>query len=434
MWNFDGVACAAALELGRPFFFFHADHLVYGFMGYLFWNGVALPLGMSRALPALQLLTSLFSALGLVALYRLFNDLLQDKIVALLLTLSMSVTAVFWVWSIEAQVYSLGFLALAWATVVLCAGQSPNKSIWVGLLHGAAVLGHLMHVLWMIPALYWMWDDSRANAESMTKTFFQYGVALGSSIVIPYAWVLARVIVPGHDRTHILFWLRGSAGLSPDRSWQWHFAGWSAPWVWLKSSASIFWGCLWPYDSVAITRSLWILFAFSALVVLALIARGVARTSEKMIRFCLLWVAVYGIFLWTWEPATLCYRMIDVIPLGIVMAVGLKTYSKPTQLFMTVFLLASLLMINAVSLAGPMHHSERNIRYQESLRLSKMTPVNSLYVTQDPMLWLYLLYFTGRTAWNQSTTNAPILAAELERQKRVRPVYMLKGTTWQQLQ
>ena len=51
MWNFDGVACAAALELGNPIYYFHANHLLYGFFGALFWKAVQ-PLHVDRALPA----------------------------------------------------------------------------------------------------------------------------------------------------------------------------------------------------------------------------------------------------------------------------------------------------------------------------------------------------------------------------------------------
>ena len=64
-WNFDGVACAAALELGNPVYFFHAQHLMYGFLGFLFWK-LLLPLGVVKALPALQIFCSLLSAAGFI--------------------------------------------------------------------------------------------------------------------------------------------------------------------------------------------------------------------------------------------------------------------------------------------------------------------------------------------------------------------------------
>ena len=83
LWNFDGVACAAALELGQYSYLFHADHLLYGFLGYLFWKAVGLHVGISRALPALQLFTSLLSALGLVGVYRILFPILKQRWIAL---------------------------------------------------------------------------------------------------------------------------------------------------------------------------------------------------------------------------------------------------------------------------------------------------------------------------------------------------------------
>jgi hypothetical protein len=114
MWNFDGVACAAALELGNPVFYFHSNHLLYGFLGVGFWKLTSL-MGLHRALPALQLFTSLLSVGGLLGVYQCILRLLQDRWLALGIVLSVSVTAVLWVWSVEAQVYALGFLGICWA-------------------------------------------------------------------------------------------------------------------------------------------------------------------------------------------------------------------------------------------------------------------------------------------------------------------------------
>jgi len=228
MWNFDGVACAAALELGWPLYFFHANHLLYGFLGFLFWKGLGAPMGLSRALPALQLFTSLVAALGLIGLYRILYALLKNNISSLLLTLGLAVTAAFWVWSVEAQVYALGFLPLAWATHLLFNSQSDKKYFWVGLLHAGAVLGHVMHAMWIVPAIYWMWGD--------IKAIRQYAMTLAVATVLPYALVLCFVVIPGRDWARILIWLKGSAGLTPDRRWAWHSPGWIGPWQWLRST------------------------------------------------------------------------------------------------------------------------------------------------------------------------------------------------------
>ena len=422
MWNFDGVACAAALELGNPLYFFHANHLLYGFLGYGFWKLLGLPLGLVRVLPALQVFTSLLASLGLVGVYRLNLSLLKNQMSALLLTLALSVTAAFWVWSIEAQVYTLGFFPLAWATYVLLEYVGAHKYIWVGLLHAAAILGHMMHFLWVVPALYWMWDHPNAIRRYLKVLFL--------ATTIPYVLVLAYVIAPRRDVAHILIWLKGSAGLTSDRSWAWHFPGKTGPWIWLKSTVPALWGNFWPYGDIQVTTGLVILAAISILVFLTCLLRSWTKRHEKEWKFSCLWLAVYGLFLSTWEPSTLCYRMTDIIPFGILLALGLKAWRAPSQIFFASLFFGSTLVLNLYSRILPMHDISRNRVYQDTLSLSKISSPNSLYITSGGLPWIYLLYFTGRTAWNAGSFRPDSLTEEITRQKRSRPVYVLKGSSW----
>ncbi len=425
MWNFDGVACAAALELGWPVYLFHANHLLYGFLGDVFWKVIGSPLGIARALPALQLFTSLLAALGLVGLYRVLRSVLKNDLCSLLLTWGLAVSAAFWVWSVEAQVYALGFLPLAWATYVLFESQSEKNYLWVGLLHAGAVLGHLMHVLWAVPAIYWMWGKPKAIRS--------YLVTFALATAIPYALVLLLVVAPGRDLAHILIWLKGSAGLTPDRSWAWHSAGWTGPWQWLRSTVPALWGSFWPYGNASVRTTLWVLSAVSIGLALAFLVRSGKEGFGRWMRFSAIWLATYGLFLSTWEPTTLCYRMTDIIPLGILFALGLKTWRVPVQILLASLFLASTLAVNLACRILPMHDAGRNATYQETLTLSKISPPNSLYISQGGPSWIYLLYFTGRTAWNAHLLAPGELQARIAKEKKNRPVYYQDGIAWKQV-
>ncbi len=425
LWNFDGVACAAALELGQPTYFFHSNHLLYGFLGVLFWKWIGMPLGLSRALPALQLFTSLLASFGLVGLYRLLQPLLENRWHAFLLASALAGTAAFWVWSVEAQVYALGFAALAWATFVLIHYEHHHKYIFVGILHGAAVLGHVMHILWTIPALYWIGRNLKAVR--------QYFAFLLLMTFIPYLLVVGLVVMPGRDSRRVLIWLKGSVGLTPDRSWAWHWPGWNGPWVWLRSTVPTFWGSFWPYGKTSTAPWLWFLTIVSVACFLCLLIGGSQRKSERLTSFSWIWLAVYGLFLSTWEPATLCYRMTDVLPVGILLALGLRRWRPVFQVVLALLFLGSTLTVNFVSRILPMHQPDQNAVYQETIMLSKMTPPNSVYVTNGGLLWIYLLYFTGRTAWNADAFEPRRLEEEIARQKQSRPVYVRQGSSWQKI-
>jgi hypothetical protein len=284
-----------------------------------------------------------------------------------------------------------------------------------------------MHLIWIVPALYWMRRESDFNSRNL----WRYLGSLAAVVLVPYALVVAFVIAPSRDLTHILIWLKGSAGLNRDRHWAWHFPGWTGPWLWFKSTAPVLWGSFWPYGKTSVTTGLWIMTAIAAAVALILFYRAIKEIHEKWVVFALIWLGVYGLFLSTWEPETLCYRMVDVIPLGILMAVALRSLKIAAQASLVILVLATTLTVNVITRIGPMRHDEQNTLYQETLTLSRITSPNSLYITEGGMSWMYLLYFTGRTAWYRNSWDPMRLEDEIARQKKVRPVYIEKGSNWE---
>lgn len=400
LWNFDGVACAAALELGNPAYLFHIQHLLYGFLGFLFWKVLALPLGMSRALPALQLFTSILSAVALAGLYVALQRSTKDRVVALLMSATMGTTAVVWVWSVEAQVYALGFLGLSWATAALFQPDSPRKWMWVGLLQGIAILGHLMHFLWCIPALYWIMKGN-SSLEARRHQAMTYLGILTIAVLIPYALAFFFAVKPNlPGDMQLSNWLKGSLGLTPDRRIAWHWSGGNTPGIWLKATASFFWGNLWPYGP-AHTKAEGLLFGLSALSLLTAAGTALRTRWDKLKTFCLLWIASYALLFWTWEPATLCYRMSEAIPFGLWFATGLMTISQKWLRYgLASLALTSTLFLTLFSQIMPMTREQNNILFSRTKALAAATPAQSLYLTMGTQEWIYLLYFTGRASLN----------------------------------
>jgi len=115
------------------------------------------------------------------------------------------------------------------------------------------------------------------------------------------------------------------------------------------------------------------------------------------------------------------------------MAVGLKPLKTAAQAILIGILLTTTLSVNLATLIGPMRRPERNSLYQKTIALSKMTSPESLYITEGGTSWIYLLYFTGRTAWNRHSLAPERLNEEIARQKKVRPVYIQSGPSWEQV-
>lgn len=433
MWNFDGVACAAALELGNPVYYFHSNHLLYAFLGNYLWKILLYPLGFQRALPALQLFTSLLACGGLVGLYRLLKELGSSPSEALLLTLCLSVCAVFWVWSVEAQVYALGFLAIAWSTFFLLQPGSPHKWRTVGLGHAAAVLGHVIHLLWLVPALYWLWQESRSTPSSRFRNLKQYACWLAIGIAVPYLLAMGWVIIPRHPQmAWIETWLMGSAAVGADRAFHWHFPGWQGPFLWAYTTLRFFWGSLWPYQSMRAGTRDWFLTAVSGTCLVILLGRSFRDRRQPLWRFSALWLIAYGLFLWTWEPGTECYRMSDAVPVALLLALGLQTLSfKKMRWALPACLFVALLPLNAATRIYPMSQSAGNATFIEISRLLQWTPENSLYLTTGGLPFIYLLYFGGRSArdlhrWNLRGTESE---AEIARVQGMAPVLIQSAAT-----
>src|ERR1019366_4930794 len=95
--------------------------------------------------------------------------------------------------------------------------------------------------------------------------------------LVPYAWVIVRVIAPGRRWGRIFFWLKGSAALTPDRHFAWHSVGWAGPWMWLKSTAPVIWGSFWPYGGTVVSPTIWAVTAISAGLFIFLIAQALLR-------------------------------------------------------------------------------------------------------------------------------------------------------------
>jgi hypothetical protein len=423
MWNFDGVACAAALELGNPTFLFHSNHMLYGFFGFIFWRLITL-VAAWRALPALQLFTSLQAAGGCAGIYFILTEILANEKLSLGITLCVSVSAVVWVWSVEAQVYALGFLALIWATRALLRPERPKKWIVIGLLHAGAILGHVVHVLWFVPAMYWLWKENTAGKR---KKFTQYLITVTLTTLIPYALVIGILIVPHHLNDRWLGrWLMGSAALNPNSVFQWHLAGWTAPLVWAGTTLRIFWGSFWPYQT-NVPAWAWALTAASAGCLGFLLAMSLKNRRERLWIFCALWLAIYGIFFWTWEPATECYRMTDLAPLAILIALGVQAVAAERRRWqLTGILFLTLFPLNLRTRIVPMSNPRRNLLYQQIMDLTQATPDNSLYLTAGGSAWIYILYFTGRTAWDlHAFARDPVrLESEIKRHLAMQPGYV----------
>jgi hypothetical protein len=384
-YNFDGVACAIAVELGDLKHLAHGNHLAYGLLGWA-WAGLWRLFGYAGpALLALQALDSLLGGLGAGLFCRfLLRRLSLSPLAAVSASAGLSLSYAWWFWSLEAQVYMLGavFLVLA-ADAAWAEEPRPWKA---GAWLGCAVLGHIGHVMFLPAALCLIHRPGKAR-----RLWPRFAAAFGLVVLSAYGAAALWCVRPGTPQDWRL-WLLGSAALSPDRSFTWHGAGTAAASLsaWLAMTLRIFAdpaGLPQPWSGLG-----WLLAA-AALAAAVAGLRGRGRTAKA----AWLWLGGYAALYICWQPFTMVYRITDLIVLWLLVA----HWAAPAPWrgrALAGFALA-LGLFNGLLLIRPQTAPGRNAAYQEALRISGDTPEEAWVVTAARGQ-VYIPYFAGRKPLN----------------------------------
>ncbi|HVE14618.1 MAG TPA: hypothetical protein VNI01_14580, partial [Elusimicrobiota bacterium] len=192
-YNFDGVACAIAVELGDFAHLTHGNHLAYGVLGWAF-HRLLLLLGFGgTALLSLQLLDTLLGAAGVGLFYGWLKEQKIPGPAALAASACLATSYAYWFWSLEAQVYMLGAVFLLLAARELFS-ERP-RPLLLGLLHAGAVLGHVGHVMFVPAALYLL-----RRGPGHKKAIRDYLAALAGAVLAAYAFAGAAMVAPRSGR------------------------------------------------------------------------------------------------------------------------------------------------------------------------------------------------------------------------------------------
>ena len=223
-YTFDGLAMSGQVEKDSTplYLFFHPHHLLYTFLGRLFflwgkahgatWDGLV-------ALQFFDLLTGIF---GVLLAFHLLVRETNDRLVSILAAAGMAFSHSYWYFSTipGVRIFATVTPLLAWYLLTY-QRRMPSAYGWVvGVAHGLAVLGHQTNLL-LVPAFLggilllkektW-WDRLKASLYYLT--------ALTAIVLAAYAFI-GRYIY--YRRTfHDWLWWVFSYFHSP-QNWGGHF-------------------------------------------------------------------------------------------------------------------------------------------------------------------------------------------------------------------
>ncbi len=381
-FNFDGVACAIAVELPDFRHLVHGNHLAYGMLAWAFDRAWRLLGYRGETLWTLQVLDALLGAAGAAVFASILKRSGRGAREAALAAAALAVSQAWWFWSLEAQVYMLGALFTALAAREALA-ENPRPVV-VGVWAAGAALGHVGHVM-AVPALLWILPRRRGAAKAFLTTY---------SGVLIAAYLAAGVCaVRPQNFNDVRLWLLGSAALNVARSFSWHAAApLDALAAWSRMTLRVF--C----DFDAASGALKAAGVLLALLPLVAAARA-ARRGDRAARFWLIWLAGYAALYLTWEPFTVVYRVSDLLGLWALATMGLEALPPATRVAALAAWVAVAAPYNWVTQIRPNADPAGNADYVSALRAAEGTPEDAWIVVigRDQV---YVPYFARRRPLN----------------------------------
>ena len=413
-YNFDGVACAIAVELSDFKHLVHGNHLAYGVVGWCFdklWRLFGYP---GHSLLAPHVLDSVLGAAGAAVFSSLLRRMGRGEREALLGAAALAVCHAWWFWSLEAQVYMLGALF-----AVLAAREAlsdhPRPGV-VGLWHAGAILGHVGHLM-ALPALLFVLTRRRGRREA-----FPYLSSLFVAVAVPYVCAGLLAVKP-QNINELRLWLLGSAALTTDRSFLWH----SIPLTqalpaWAGMTLRVF------TEFVGRQGLAWTAGVILAVLPLLAAARGAAEKTRESF-FWLLWLAGYAALFIAWEPYTIVYRVSDLIALWALATMGLKALPSRLRLGVLIAWTAAAFAFNLAHVVRPAADPANNPDLVEA-EWTKTSAPPEAWVLANGRGAVYIPYFAGRRPLNlRYFTEERALHAKLDELARAGQVVYASGRT-----
>lgn len=386
-YNFDGVACAIAVETTDYAHLVHGNHLGYGLAGLAFYRLWQLLGYQGPALLALQTMDSMLGGIGIGLFCAILIRLKIPRLTCAAAASCLALSLAYWLWSLEAQVYMLGvvFILLALDEALM---ENPRPAV-LGLWHALAILGHAGHIMFLPVAVYRLRHRTR------------YALTLGIILAAAYG-AAALFFVRPHSYEDWRIWLLGSAALTTDRSFRWHGGALG------ESLTSWAFMTLRIFSDQTLVRGPARLFAY-ALSAAALIAAAYAALTLRrggrrtVVLTALIWLASYALLFSSWEPYTIVYRISDLIAFWLLIALAAQRLPKAGAAALAAWAMAAG-VFNGLTAIASYADPLRNKAYQEALWIKTVTPENA-WVVAAGLGQVYIPYFAQRRPLSMQRLN-----------------------------
>lgn len=382
---FEGLARAMPIELGRFADTLNGNYLLYGPLGWCFHHLLG-ALGVQwAAVRSLQTLDALLGGAGLAALFAILRVAGLERRESALWAACLGGTLGWAMWSTDAEnyVFSAVLLQLNFLAGLLYAEKKKGSPLLLGALHALALGGHVVNGIFGAVHLFWI---HRRHRERWWKPARAYGWTF--ALAAGGLYFLALIVIQPDDPVR---WFLGSAA-ADDGGMRWR--GWPAPWKlweWIKMSARIF--TSFEPDFAPAAAPAWSAVPlWGARLLLAGLAWSAfaKRPRDPAWTGALVWLGAYAAVFTSWEPHTMVYRVSDLAPAMIVLALA-----RPPRRAVAA-LAACLLLGNFAAEIAPRAVRANNPDLARMDRMRERTPEGAWIAGDGGRDELYIPYFARR--------------------------------------
>ena len=342
VYYWDGITFAQTIESVprlQPSLV-HPNHLIYNFVGYIFFRLLRLFSPEIRALTALQILNILLSAICARIFFAILVNTLRSLYLAVCLTLLFAFSATWWKFSTDADAYIPSVLFLLISFYLVLPGQKA-RPLLLGVTFFISMAFHQLAIfMWPVLALGVYLQNGELSIKGRTLNAF-YFTAVSAVLIIGGYFSLFYLASGNMDLRRLLSW---AASYSPDADTGFNL--WSNIRYSLRGHVRLFFGGRFSLLKgllslpvivllVALVGTVvFLLFsAFRSMAVAILTWRipklRLETTQKSVLLLALLWTFVYIVFLFFWLPQNTFYRLF-YLP-GLILLLGLLRASFPNR-------------------------------------------------------------------------------------------------------
>src|SRR6185369_8801649 len=214
VYYWDGITFAQTIESVprlQPSLV-HPNHLIYNFVGYIFFRLLRLFSPEIRALTALQILNILLSAICARIFFAILVNTLRSLYLAICLTLLFAFSATWWKFSTDADAYIPSVLFLLISFYLVLPDRKPRPLLTALTFFVSMAFQQLAVFMLPVLALGIYLQDGPTTLRGRALNTLYFSAVATALIVAAYAW-LFYLASPTFGLAKLIHW---TASYSPD--------------------------------------------------------------------------------------------------------------------------------------------------------------------------------------------------------------------------